>query len=277
VTVGEALRRSTQYLERKGVSSPRVDAEHLLAKALGVGRIDLYLQHDRQLTTAEADSARALVERRGRREPLAYVLGEWGFRRLTLKVDGRVLIPRPETEVVVDRCLALIEGVDAPAVLDVGTGSGAIALAVADERPDARVTAIDISPGALELARENAARTGLAARVGFLLHDLTAGLPAGRFDLVASNPPYVDPDELGALQPEVSEWEPQEALVGRGATSVVARGATRVLRPGGSLVLEVADGSAGAVLALLAELGFVETRATADLTGRDRVVEGRWT
>lgn len=276
MTVAETLRRSTEYLERKDVPSPRVDAEHLLAHALGISRLELYTQHDRPLTREELEVARRLLERRGRREPLAYVLGEWGFRRLTLKVDARVLIPRPETEIVVERCLALLAGRPEPQVLDVGTGSGAIALAIADEHAGARVTALDVSEEALSLARENAELTGLAGRVSLVRHDLAEGLPGGPYDLVVSNPPYVEPAELGALQPEVRNWEPHEALVGQGVTERVAEQARGVLRSGGALVLEVADGTAPAVSALLTGLGFRAVRQTPDLAGRDRVVEGRW-
>ena len=277
MTVRDVVTASTEFLKRKGVPSPRVDAEHLVAQALGLTRLDIYLEYDRPLTEEEQAVCRELVRRRGTREPLAYILGEWGFRRLTLKVDRRGLIPRPETEVVVERCLALLDGGADPAVLDVGTGTGAIALAIADERPDAAVTAIDVSEDALALAAENAALTGLAERVQLVLHDLGRGLPGGPYDLVVSNPPYVEPEELDALQPEVRDWEPPGALVGHAVTEQIARGAREVLRPGGVLVLEVADGSAQRVSGLLEELGYREVAATPDLAGRDRVVEGRWT
>jgi len=277
VTVGEVVAASAAFLARKDVPSPRVDAEHLVAHALDVTRLDLYLQYDRPLTDDETAACRELVRRRGRREPLAYILGEWGFRRLMLKVDSRALIPRPETEVVVERCLALLDGAKEPVVLDVGTGTGAIALAIADERPDATATAIDVSEDALALAAENAERTGLAGRVSFARHNVTEGLPGGPYDLVVSNPPYVEPDDLGTLQPEVRDWEPEEALVGYGVTEQVAGGARDVLRLGGALVLEVADGTAREVVDLLGQLGFADVAATPDLAGRDRVVEGRWT
>jgi release factor glutamine methyltransferase len=273
VTVADVVKRSTEFLAGKGVPSPRVDAEHLVGKALGLTRLELYLHYDRPLTEAEVAEIRELVRRRGSREPLAYILGEWGFRRLTLKVDERGLIPRPETEVVVERCLTLLAAVEAPTVLDVGTGTGVIALAIADELPGARVTAIDASADALALARENAERTGL--RVELRRHDLLEGLPGGPYDLVVSNPPYVEPQELTGLQPEVRDWEPREALVGHGMTEAVARGAQAALEPGGWLVLEVGDGTAPAVSELLASLGFGAVAATRDLAGRDRVVEGR--
>jgi release factor glutamine methyltransferase len=277
VTVAEAVRASTDFLAGKGVPSPRVDAEHLVGRALGLARLDLYLQYDRVLTEDETAACRELVRRRGAREPLAYILGEWGFRRLVLTVDDRALIPRPETEVVVERCLALLEGVEAPRVIDVGTGTGAIALAIADERPDAAVAAIDVSEDALALAAENARRTSLEARVTLVVHDVAEGLPGGPYDLVVSNPPYVEPHDLDALQPEVRDWEPHEALLGQGVTEHVARAARDALRQGGVLVLEVADGTAQQVSDLLADFGYSEIAATPDLAGRDRVVEGRWT
>ena len=276
MTVRDVVVASADYLSRKGVPSPRIDAEHLVAKGLRLTRLDLYLQYDRPLTEAETAACRELVQRRGAREPLAYVLGEWGFRRLTLNVDRRALIPRPETESVVERCLALLDGVDGPRVLDVGTGTGAIALAIADERQDADVTAIDVSDDALALAAENAERTGLAGRVRLLQSDLAAPFPGGPYDLVVSNPPYVEPDEIDALQPEVRDWEPRVALVGVGLTEGVAQGAAAVLVRGGALVLEVADGTAGTIAGLLENLGFTDVTSTPDLAGRDRVVDGRW-
>ena len=196
-TVGEVLRLSTEHLATSGSETPRLDAELLLAHALDVRRSELYAQRDRPLEPSELDEARALVARRASREPLQYVLGEWGFRRLTLTVDRRALIPRPETEVVVERCLALLEGFEAPRVLDVGTGTGAIALAIADEHPGARVTGTDVSNDALALARENAARTSLTLELE--PHDLFDGLPDGPWDLVVSNPPYVDPDDRAKI------------------------------------------------------------------------------
>jgi release factor glutamine methyltransferase len=271
-TLGEVLTRATDFLAAGGCETPRLDAELLLARALELERIDLYMQLDRPLTETELAQARRLVRRRADREPVQYILGEWGFRRLTLTVDRRALIPRPETEVVVERCLELLDGLAAPRVLDVGTGSGAIALALVDEHPGAQVTGIDASAEALTLARENAMRTGL--EIALLRHDLLAGLPGGPWDLVVSNPPYVLSAELAGLSPEVRDWEPQAALVEAGATEAVARSAGAVLEDGGSLVLEVADGTAESVAALLGGLGFHSIRVTQDLAGRPRVVEG---
>ena len=271
-TAATALTRATGRLATAGCESADVDAEILLAHVLGTTRSGLRASTGSELDDATLAELDRLVARRELREPLAYVLGEWGFRHLTLCIDDRVLVPRPETEIVVERCLALIGGMADPRVLDVGTGSGAIALAIADEAAGALVTAIDVSQDALEVARVNAARTELSVE---LLHrDLFRGLPEGPWDLVVSNPPYVREDEIAMLDPEVREWEPRAALVNEGATDAVARGAVSVLRPGGALVLETAEGNAGCVHGLLAALGYTDVRTTRDLAGRDRVVEG---
>jgi release factor glutamine methyltransferase len=271
-TISHVLRLSTEHLAARGSETPRLDAERLLAKATGLQRIELYMALDRPLTPAELDTARALVARRARREPLQYVLGQWGFRRLTLNVDSRALIPRPETEVLVERALARLEGRERPRVLDVGTGSGAIALAIADEHPGAAVTGIDSSEEALALAAENVAVTGLTVQL--VRHDLFQGLPAGPWDLIVSNPPYVDAADLPDLQPEVRDWEPHGALTAEGAVEAVARGAVEVLDRGGGVAVEVGEGQAAATAALLREIGLVEVRITEDLRGVDRVVEG---
>jgi len=278
MTLGDALAAASARLAEAGIESARLEAELLLARACDdCARALLYAELDRELNEEQEAAFEANVARRVRREPLAYVLGEWGFRRLTLRTDRRALIPRPETEIVVERALEHIRDRTAPEVLDVGTGTGAIALAIADEHEGARVTAIDVSPDALALARENLELTGINGRVRLLEQDLTSGLGEARFDLVVSNPPYVEPDELETLQPEVRDWEPHIALVARGATEAVARAATEALRPGGWLVLESAAGAAERVRDALDELGYEGVTITPDLAGRDRVVEGRWT
>jgi release factor glutamine methyltransferase len=273
VTLGELLAEGEQLLAQEGIDTPRLDAELLVARVLGLTRGELYHHRDMQLAERKVAAARGLFERRVRREPLAYVLGEWGFRRLTLKVDPRVLVPRPETEVVVDRCLEHVHGIAEPAVLDVGTGSGAIALAIADEHLGARVTAMDISEDALEVARENAAANGL--EVTFERRDLLTGF-TGSYDLVVSNPPYVSADEVEDLEPEVRDWEPRLATVGNEHTEAIARSARDVLRPDGWLVLEVAAGRGETTAELLRGLGYAQVGVSQDLTGRDRVVEGKW-
>jgi release factor glutamine methyltransferase len=272
VKATRALAETSERLTRAGCESPEVDAEILVAHVLGASRSELALEGSRKLSRKENEALERLVSRRSAREPLAYVLGEWGFRRLTLGVDRRVLVPRPESEVVVERCLAIVAGRAEPRVLDVGTGSGAIALSNADEQTGARVTGGEACAGALEVAGANTLRTGLA--VELREWDLFAGLPDGPWDLVVSNPPYVLPEEIELLEPEVRDWEPREALVSVGATEAVARGAAEVLRPGGALVLEVAAGDAPRVQAMLGDLEYEDVTTTRDLAGRDRVVEG---
>jgi release factor glutamine methyltransferase len=277
VTVGEALAYGTNRLAEAGIDTARLEAELLLAKACDdCARALLYVELRRELTADARAAYEELLSRRARREPLAYILGHWGFRRLTLKTDKRALVPRPETEIVVERALSHLEGLSEPTVLDVGTGTGAIALAIADEHPDANVTAIDVSPDALALARENLDIVGVDGRVRLVEHDLMEGLGRDRFDLVVSNPPYIEPEDIETLQPEVRDWEPRIALVAPGATEAVARAATEALRPGGWMVLEIAENQASNVEAVLRELGYGELRISPDMAGRDRVIEGRW-
>jgi release factor glutamine methyltransferase len=259
VTAREALAEAQRRLEAAGVDTPRVDAELLLAHVLGTTRSGIYADLDRQV---DGDFQK-LLARRETREPLAYVLGEWGFRRLVLKTDARALVPRPETEIVVERVLALLEGLESPRVLDVGVGSGAIALSLKDERPDVHVTGVDVSLDALSLARENAQLLGLDVelREGGI-EDAARG-----WDLVVSNPPYVD--SLHGLQPELHH-EPHTALLGDGFHERIAREArTRFL------VFEVGDGQADDVARTLDEHGYRDVTITRDLAGTERVVEGR--
>jgi release factor glutamine methyltransferase len=271
LTLAEVLKGATEYLAGRGIDTARVDAELLLARALGLSRIELYTQHDRPLTDAERTAARELVQRRGQREPLAYVLGDWDFRRLTLKTDRRALVPRPETEIVVERCLALLDGIEAPRVVDVGTGTGAIALALKQERPDATVVATDVSADALALARENAEANELDVR--FVEGDLLAGVE-GPLDLVVSNPPYVGAEELDGLEPEVRDWEPRGALADEGQTLRLARDARSVLE--GWLVLEVHEERAQMLSDELAKLGYRGIAVGLDLAEKERMLEARW-
>jgi len=274
LTVREALQEGGRTLADAGCETPRIDAELLLAHALGASRTGLFADADRSLTDEEQRRYQELVGRRAAREPVAYVLGEWGFRGLTLRVDPRVLVPRPETEVVVERALERLREHPEPIVLDVGTGSGAIALAVAAEHPGARVVATDISADALAVAADNRAALGLGDRVELVLGHVVAGL-RGPFDLVVSNPPYVTAEEFEMLQPEIRLHEPREALVGRGQTASVARRGFDVLRGDGWLVLESSDTRAGEAAAELRAIGYEDVAVFRDLTGRDRGVEGR--
>ena len=278
ITLAEVLRRSTGYLESHGSPTPRLDAELLLSHGLGLSRLELYTQFDRPLTDQELAACRELVRRRGTREPVAYVIGHWGFRRLDLAVDARVLVPRPETEVVVDRCLQLLAEVEHPSVVDVGTGSGAIALAIKDERPDAAVTACDVSDDALAVAAANADRLGL--EVTLVRSDLLEAVDGGPFDLVVSNPPYVSAAEIDGLEPEVAVHEPRLATVAGDDGMAVYRRllpqAAQRLAGGGWLVLECGAGQAPALATELRALGYGDPAVDRDLAGIDRVVWAQW-
>ena len=259
MTAREALAESERRLGAAGVDTPRVDAEWLVAHLLGTTRSSLAAHLD-----DEVDGLELLLARREAREPLAYVLGEWGFRRLTLKTDARALVPRPETETLVERALALAEEIGRPRILDVGVGSGAIALALKDERPDAQVTGVDISAGALALARENSERLGLEVE---LLEGDGAAAAAEGWDVVVANPPYIE--SLEDVQPEL-RWEPDVALQGSGEHERLARAARASF-----IVFEVGDGQAPEIASMLERLGCAGVAITGDLTGRARVVEGR--
>lgn len=276
-TLGEVLRLSTAHLERNGSPTARLDAELLLGHALDLGRVELYTGFERPLNDDELAACRELIGRRAKREPVAYILGRWGFRGLSLDVDRRVLVPRPETELVVDRCLALLDGVPGPSVLDVGTGSGAIALALASELDGAEVCGCDVSDDALEVAGANGARLGVA--VEWVRSDLLAALDGRRFQLVVSNPPYVAASEMDGLEPEVRDWEPRGATVG-GDTGLevierLVAAAPEALAPGGVLVLEVGAGQAGAVVAMLEAAGLDGVAVDRDHAGIERIVWGR--
>jgi release factor glutamine methyltransferase len=279
LSVLEIIQKTTDFFAAKGVESPRLNAEILIGHALGLKRMQLYLQFERILAGAELDKIRPLVRRRGQREPLAYVVGETDFHGLRLKTDRRALVPRPETEGLVE--LVVQTCVPPPArILDLGTGGGCIALALAQAFPAAQVTAIDASEEALALARENAAATGLAARVQFIRSDWYAALPAGAaFDAIVANPPYLTATETAVTQPEVHAFEPAIALTaaeeGLAALRAIVAGASAHLAPGGLLALETGIAHHARLLHLLEAAGLRECSSHRDLAGRDRYVLAR--
>jgi release factor glutamine methyltransferase len=267
----EILNRTSEFFAQHGIDTPRVDAEWILAHVLGLRRLELYLRFDQPMAETELSRLRPLVARRARREPLAYVLGQTNFCDLTLRVDSRVLIPRPETELLVEHILSAHPQPER--VLDIGTGSGAIALVIAQARPLSTVTATDLSPDALVLARENASLNGLVAN--FILADLFP--PRGeRFDLIVSNPPYVREDEYPGLQPEIVGFEPKMALTapenGLQCYRRILEGAADYLSPTGSLWFEIGHDQAMAVFALGERNGWRHDRLIHDYNGFERVV-----
>ncbi len=279
-------RWSGAYLGEKGVENGRLDAELLLAAVLGMKRLDLYLQHDRPLQSRELDAFKTLLKRRAAREPLQYILGTTSFRELELRTDVRALIPRPETEVLVEEVLRWVRdkagrpGWAGPLrALDVGTGTGAIALSLLKEGPFGEVVATDPSPQALTLAGENASETGLVGlelREGSLLEPLHAG---ERFHVLVSNPPYIPDGDREGLQPEIRDWEPPLALFagpeGLEVVAALVREASSALFEGGLLALEVGDGQASRVARLMEETeAYAEIHQRADLSGRNRVILG---
>jgi release factor glutamine methyltransferase len=264
----ETLALAVEALESAGVDTPRLDAEVLLAGVLGVDRAALHADPQQVLDPQAAERFEQMIRRRVRREPVAYILGRAHFREIELKVDHRVLVPRPETELLVELAGA------GQRVLDVGTGSGAVALAIAQERSGVTVTGIDSSPGAVEVARANGEALGLKAE--FMIADLVVG---GPYDLVVSNPPYVRDADWAGLAPEISLYEPEEALLGGpDGLDVIRRlvpAVAEVLRPGGLLAIEVGQGQSRAVEALFERSGLRLLETQRDLAGIPRVVRGR--
>ena len=271
---------SAEYLTEKGVEAGRLDAEWLLSTALGVDRLQLYLQYDRPLSSEEREGFKALLRRRASREALQYIIGRAAFRQLELKTDPRVLIPRPETEVLVQEVLdwASAGAGSVGRVWDMGTGTGAVALSLAAEGAWTRVVATDVSPEALSVAADNAERHDLSGLVEFRQGSLFEPLEEGeRFNIIVSNPPYIAEGERGELEPEVRDWEPSEALfAGEDGLDFIRQlviGAPDHLVAGGLLALECGLGQAERITTLLhATEAFAGVRIRPDLTGRPRFV-----
>ena len=278
LTLVEVLKRTETFLKGKGCERARLDAELIMGQVLGLERVQLYLNFDRPMTEAELVALREPVARRGAREPMAYILGEREFWSLTFKTGAGVLVPRPDTETLVEAALELVPSGERCFVADVGTGTGAIACAVASERPEARVYATDVSREALALAKENVAALGLGERVAVLGGELLSPIPAGRrVDVVLSNPPYIATAELDGLMPEVAKWEPRLALDG----GVDGLDVYRALVPAAfsraqvAVAVEIGHDQGSAVSELFRAAGAVDVEVRKDLGGNDRVVVGR--
>ena len=276
LTVLEIIKKTTDFLAAKGVENPRLTAELLVGHGLGLKRMQLYLQFERPLTPADLEVIRPLVRRRGQREPLQYIVGETEFFGLKLKTDRRALIPRPETEYLLE---VLVGRLSAPAtILDLGTGSGAIALALAKQFPSAAVTAVDNSSAALALAAENQASNGLEGRVTWMESNWFDAIETkSTFDLIVANPPYLSAEETAEASPEVREHEPASALTSEGAGGMadlekIISGAPRFLLPGGLLALETGISHHRLLRELAERCGLGTFESVQDLTGRDRFV-----
>jgi release factor glutamine methyltransferase len=262
MTAREAIDAATAAFEAVGCSTPRLDAEFMIADALGVGRERLFLDPEMEIPPPVARVIAERVRRRNEREPVAYILGHKGFRNIDLKVDKRALVPRPESELLVEAALDLPEGAR---VHDVGTGTGAIALALLDERPDLHVTASEVSPEAAELARENAELLGLPLEV-----EVADGLPPGEYDLVIANLPYVRDDRWEGLMPEINRYEPRVALTSGPDGLDAIRDLLAALPSGTRVALEHADDQAEAIRELLDD-----AVSYPDLADWDRITVGR--
>jgi len=282
VTVLEAIQRSTEFLARKGVDSPRLQAELLLAHLLEQPRMKLYLDFERALTPAEIDGFRALIKRRGQREPLQHIIGSASFCGFEITVNRDVLIPRSETELLAERGWTFLNQLSTlnpqpSTVLDFGTGSGCLAITLACKCAAAEVYAVDISPEALALARRNAARHGLAERIRFLQGDGFAALPQGtRFDLIISNPPYIPSGDIASLPPEVRDYDPHRALDG-GPDGLdhgrrLAAESARFLKPHGRLMLEFGDGQAERLREILQQQKWIVEAIEEDYTHQPRIM-----
>jgi len=273
-TTRSVLKLAAEWLTKKGADAPRLDAELMLAKVLGVRRLELYLDHDRPLTEEELEPFRAMLRRRGAREPVAYILGEKEIHGLAFEVTRDVLVPRPDTETLIEAALAETKR-GARVFCDVGTGSGCIAIALLKAQPGLRGIATDTSPAALEVARRNAKRHEVELEL--LECDLLEKV-VGPLDLVVSNPPYILPSERSGLDPELA-FEPEGALFDRGedlpTTRRLAVMARERLKPSGLLAVETGAERAPLVRRHFEEAGFVEVSTVKDLAGIERVVLGR--
>ncbi|MCX5861623.1 MAG: peptide chain release factor N(5)-glutamine methyltransferase [Deltaproteobacteria bacterium] len=280
-TVKDVLDWTGRYLAGKGVSSPRLDAEVLLAHSLGTDRLHLYLNLDRPLLLHERDRYRDLVRRRAEREPVALITGTKEFWSLPFRVAPGVLIPRPDTEILVDVVLEEIKGIASPRVMEVGTGSGAVAVSILHENPKATVLATDVDTLSLQIAWLNAKEAHVNGSLDCAASDLFSAIRPGRgFDVICSNPPYIPTENIPALEREIRDFEPQRALDGGpDGLDVIRRlsvHARDYLKDSGAIILEVGDGQADSVADILSDLGgFSAIYKFLDLAGKLRVVKGK--
>lgn len=281
MTVLEAIQKSTEFLAKRDVDSPRLQTELLLAHLLKMPRMKLYLNFERTLTDAETNSFRELIKRRGQREPLQHITGSTSFCGFEIAVNRHVLVPRPETEILAELGWNHLSPLNSPVALDFGTGSGCIAIALAAKSTDAKIVALDVSAEALALAKVNAEKNNIGSRIEFLQGDGFAALAAGaQFDLIISNPPYIPTAEIETLQPEVRDFDPRGALDG-GADGLdfyrmFASRAKQFLKPGGKIMLEFGDGQAPAIQKIFENEKWIVEAVKEDYSQRARILISTW-
>jgi release factor glutamine methyltransferase len=282
MTVLEGIQKSTEFLAKKEIDSPRLQAELLLAHVLKLPRMKLYLNFERALTDAETATYRELVKRRSQHEPLQHITGSTSFCGLEIAVNRHVLVPRPETEILAEAGWSYLSTLNSQpsTVLDFGTGSGCIAIAVAAKCPNANVTALDVSPEALDVAKQNAAKNNLSDKIEFLQGDGFAALPKEiQFNLIISNPPYIPTGEIATLEPEVRDFDPRGALDG-GADGLdfyrrFALEARKFLKPAGKIMLEFGDGQGDSIRKIFEEQKWIVEAIREDYTQRQRILIAR--
>ena len=279
MTVLEAIQKSTDFLAKRDVESPRLQAELLLAHRLKMPRMKLYLNFDRALSPEDTDTYREWIKRRSQREPLQHIIGSTSFCGYEITVNRHALVPRPETEILAESGWTFLAGRDSASALDMGTGTGCIAIALSAKIPNAKIFASDISPDALALAKENAAKN--SAQIEFLQGDGFAALPAGsQFDLIISNPPYIPTAEIETQQPEVRDFDPRQALDG-GADGLdfyrrFAKEAKTFLKPDGKIMLEFGDGQAPAIRKIFENEKWIVEAVKDDYSQRARILIATW-
>lgn len=280
LTVLEAIKKSTEFLDKKGIESPRINAELLLASIMKCKRLDLYLKFDQPLDETETIEYREFVRRRSTFEPLQYIIGSVEFFNLSLKVNPDVLIPRPETELLVESVLNELKIYPVKSILDIGTGSGAIAISLTKNLSGVKITAIDNSEKALNLAEENAVKNGLPGKIEFIRFNIEKDdfNKLKRFDVVVSNPPYVSMDEYKKLQNEITKFEPPSSVTdfhdGLSFYRIIIEKSVSLLNENGLLFFEIAKDSGDFVKKLLNQNNFSEIKIIKDYSGNDRIIRG---
>lgn len=279
LTVLEAVQLSTGYLEEKGIESPRLNAELLLANILNCKRLDLYLMFERPLSDVEIQTYREYIARRGKFEPLQYILGEVEFYGLKLKVSKDVLVPRPETELLVEEAIKLSSDNNVKSIIDIGSGSGNIAISLAKNLNGVKVTSIDMSNHAIKVAEANAEFNGVNDKIDFIVFGIEEYQSNQQFDLIVSNPPYVSERDYSSLQKEILEYEPIESVTdksdGYKFYKLISQRSNDLLKNGGYLLFEMAEGQSKKIKSILEQNNFIDIKIIKDYQNIDRVIIGK--